>query len=56
MGWLGAPDSQQNIDALKKADSLVVGEIYPDELASIPLNLWAAEHRYVKLQTNILGI
>jgi formate dehydrogenase-N alpha subunit len=25
------PDSQKNIDALKKADFLVVGEIYPDE-------------------------
>jgi len=25
------PDSQKNIDALKKADWLVVGEIYPDE-------------------------
>jgi formate dehydrogenase major subunit len=25
------PDSQKNVDALKKADFLVVGEIYPDE-------------------------
>jgi formate dehydrogenase major subunit len=25
------PDSQKNVDALKKADWLVVGEIYPDE-------------------------
>ena len=25
------PDSQKNIDALKKADWLVVCEIYPDE-------------------------
>ncbi len=25
------PDSKKNIDALKKADWLVVGEIYPDE-------------------------
>ena len=25
------PDSQKNIEALKKADWLVVGEIYPDE-------------------------
>jgi len=25
------PDSQKNIDALKKAEFLVVGEIYPDE-------------------------
>lgn len=27
-----------------------------DELATIPLNLWAQEHRYVKLQANLLGI
>jgi formate dehydrogenase accessory protein FdhE len=27
-----------------------------DELGTIPLNLWAQEHRYVKVQTNILGI
>jgi formate dehydrogenase major subunit len=25
------PNSRKNIDALKKADWLVVGEIYPDE-------------------------
>jgi FdhE protein len=27
-----------------------------DELATIPLNLWAQEHRYVKVQANMLGI
>jgi formate dehydrogenase maturation protein FdhE len=27
-----------------------------DELATIPLNLWAAENGYEKLQPNILGI
>jgi formate dehydrogenase accessory protein FdhE len=27
-----------------------------DELATIPLNLWAQEHGYVKLRTNLLGI
>ena len=27
-----------------------------DELATIPLNLWASEHGYTKLQTNLLGI
>jgi len=27
-----------------------------DELATIPLNLWAEEHGYVKLRTNLLGI
>jgi formate dehydrogenase maturation protein FdhE len=27
-----------------------------DELATIPLNLWASDHGYTKLQTNLLGI
>jgi len=27
-----------------------------DELATIPLNLWAQEHGYTKLRTNLLGI
>jgi FdhE protein len=27
-----------------------------DELASVPLNLWAQEHGYVKLQLNLLGM
>jgi len=27
-----------------------------DELATLPLNLWAQEHQYVKLQPNLLGI
>jgi FdhE protein len=27
-----------------------------DELATIPLNLWAQEHQYIKLQANLLGI
>ncbi len=30
-GVMIGPDSQKNIDALKKSDWLVVGEIYPDE-------------------------
>jgi formate dehydrogenase major subunit len=30
-GVMVGPDTQKNIDALKKADWLVVGEIYPDE-------------------------
>jgi len=30
-GVMVGPDSRKNIDALKKADWLVVGEIYPDE-------------------------
>ena len=27
-----------------------------DELATIPLNLWAQEHGYTKLRTNLLGV
>lgn len=27
-----------------------------DELATLPLNLWAQEHEYVKVQVNLLGI
>jgi formate dehydrogenase maturation protein FdhE len=27
-----------------------------DELATIPLSLWAQEHQYVKLQANLLGL
>ncbi|HXZ14101.1 MAG TPA: formate dehydrogenase accessory protein FdhE [Candidatus Sulfotelmatobacter sp.] len=27
-----------------------------DELATVPLNLWAVEHGYTKIQTNLLGI
>lgn len=27
-----------------------------DELATLPLNLWAQEHQYLKLQSNLLGI
>jgi FdhE protein len=27
-----------------------------DELATIPLNLWAADHGYAKIRTNLLGI
>ena len=33
-GVMIGPDSQKNIDALKKADFLVVCEIYPDETSS----------------------
>ena len=27
-----------------------------DELATIPLDLWAQEHQYVKLQANLIGV
>ena len=43
---------------IKSVDLTKDGHAIPavDELATIPLNLWAAEHDYRKLQTNVLGI
>jgi formate dehydrogenase maturation protein FdhE len=42
---------------LKSIDLTKTGLAVPvvDELATIPLDLWASEHGYVKLQINILG-
>jgi formate dehydrogenase maturation protein FdhE len=43
---------------IKTVDLTKDGHAVPvvDELATIPLNLWAAEHGYMKLQNNFLGI
>jgi FdhE protein len=43
---------------IKTVDLTKDGHAVPvvDELATLPLDLWAIEHGYVKLQTNILGI
>ena len=43
---------------LKSIDLTKTGLAVPvvDELATIPLDLWAREHGYVKMQTNMLGI
>jgi FdhE protein len=43
---------------IKTVDLTKSGHAVPvvDELASIPLNVWAGEHGYTKLQANILGI
>lgn len=43
---------------LKSVDLTKTGLAVPvvDELATIPLDLWALEHGYEKLQTNLLGI
>jgi FdhE protein len=43
---------------LKTVDLTKNGLAIPvvDELATIPLNLWAQEHHYLKLQPNLLGI
>ncbi len=42
---------------LKSIDLTKTGLAVPvvDELASIPLDLWAREHGYEKLQINLLG-
>ena len=43
---------------IKTVDLTKDGHAVPvvDELATMPLNLWAQEHGYVKLQANLLGI
>lgn len=43
---------------IKTVDLTKDGHAVPvvDELATIPLNLWASEHEYEKLRVNILGI
>ncbi len=43
---------------IKTVDLTKDGHAIPvvDELATIPLNLWAADHGYSKLHTNLLGI
>ena len=43
---------------IKTVDLTKNGHAVPvvDELATMPLNLWAQEHGYVKLQPNLLGI
>jgi formate dehydrogenase maturation protein FdhE len=43
---------------LKSIDLTKTGSAVPvvDELATIPLDLWAREHGYSKLQTNLLGL
>jgi len=43
---------------IKTVDLTKNGHAVPvvDELATIPLNLWATEHGYLKLQNNFLGI
>jgi FdhE protein len=43
---------------IKTIDLTKNGRAVPivDELATIPLNLWATEHGYTKLQSNLLGL
>jgi formate dehydrogenase accessory protein FdhE len=66
MGFYAAPEiAHVRVDVcdtchtyLKTIDLTKVGLAVPvvDELASIPLDLWAREHGYSKLQMNLLGV
>ncbi|MBZ5492032.1 MAG: formate dehydrogenase-N subunit alpha [Acidobacteriia bacterium] len=47
------PNSQKNIDALKKADWLVVGEIYPDETSSFWESPGISDDDKKKIQTEV---
>jgi formate dehydrogenase major subunit len=47
------PDSQKNIDALKKADWLVVGEIYPDETSEFWRSPGIAPEEMKKINTTV---
>jgi formate dehydrogenase major subunit len=47
------PDSQKNIEALKKADWLVVGEIYPDETSEFWMAPGTTRDEMKKIQTTV---
>ena len=47
------PDSRKNIDALKKADWLVVGEIYPDETSEFWKSPGISTDEMKKIQTTV---
>ena len=47
------PDSQKNIAALKKADWLVVGEIYPDETSEFWMSPGITKEDMQKIQTTV---
>jgi formate dehydrogenase major subunit len=47
------PDSQKNIEALKKADFLVVGEIYPDETSEFWMAPGISKEEMKKIQTTV---
>ena len=47
------PDSRKNIDALKKADWLVVGEIYPDETSEFWKSPGIKEDEMKQIQTTV---
>ena len=47
------PDSQKNIDALKRADWLVVGEIYPDETSEFWMAPGISRDEMKKINTTV---
>src|ERR1700686_2831323 len=47
------PDSKKNIDALKKADWLVVGEIYPDETSEFWKSPGISDEEKKQIQTTV---
>jgi formate dehydrogenase-N alpha subunit len=47
------PDSQKNIEALKKADWLVVGEIYPDETSEFWMSPGITKEDMAKINTTV---
>jgi formate dehydrogenase major subunit len=47
------PDSKKNIDALKKADWLVVGEIYPDETSEFWRSPGITQEEMKQIQTTV---
>jgi formate dehydrogenase major subunit len=47
------PDSRKNIDALKKADFLVVGEIYPDETSEFWRSPGISQDEMKTIQTTV---
>ena len=52
-GVMIGPDSQKNIDALKKADWLVVGEIYPDETSEFWKSPGTTPEEMKSIQTTV---
>jgi formate dehydrogenase major subunit len=52
-GVMIGPDSQKNIDALKKAKFLVVGEIYPDETSAFWESPGISDDEKKQIQTEV---
>jgi formate dehydrogenase major subunit len=52
-GVMIGPDTKKNIDALKRADWLVVGEIYPDETSEFWKSPGITQDEMKKIQTTV---